>query len=86
MTTSHLSSDENDTSFCGQPQNGCPLFYTLKSKKEGKNAKQNGKISHPCLLLLVAQHAFIARKEIRATVKQHICDMQFNAVTVALKS
>ena len=26
MTTSHLSSDENNTSFCGQPQNGCPLF------------------------------------------------------------
>ena len=29
---------------------------------------------------------FIARQKIRATWKQHICDMQFNAVAVALKS
>ena len=29
---------------------------------------------------------FIASQEIRATFKQHICDMQFNAVAVALKS
>jgi hypothetical protein len=33
-----------------------------------------------------AADAFIARQEIRATFKQHICDMQFNAVAVALKS
>ena len=39
-TSSHLSSDENNTSFCGQPQNGCLLFYTLKSEKR-QNAKQN---------------------------------------------
>ena len=37
---SHLSSDENNTSFCGHPQNVCPLFYTLKSEKR-QNAKQN---------------------------------------------
>jgi hypothetical protein len=29
---------------------------------------------------------FIASQEISATVKQHICDMQFNVVAVALKS
>ena len=29
---------------------------------------------------------FIARQESSATSKQHICDMQFNAVAVALKS
>jgi len=29
---------------------------------------------------------FIASQKISATVKQHICDMQFNAVAVALKS
>jgi hypothetical protein len=28
---------------------------------------------------------FIASQEISATSKQHICDMQFNAVAVALK-
>ena len=32
-----------------------------------------------------AADAFIARQEISATFKQHICDMQFNAVAVALK-
>jgi hypothetical protein len=30
--------------------------------------------------------AFIASQEISATQKQHICDMQSNAVAVALKS
>ena len=30
--------------------------------------------------------AFIARQEISATFNQHICDMQFNVVAVALKS
>ena len=30
--------------------------------------------------------AFIASQEISATFKQHICDMQFNVVAVALKS
>ena len=30
--------------------------------------------------------SFIASQEISATFKQHICDMQFNAVAVALKS
>lgn len=39
LTTSHLSSDENNTSFCGQPQNGCPLFYTLKSEKDKMPSK-----------------------------------------------
>jgi hypothetical protein len=29
---------------------------------------------------------FIASQEISATFKQHICDMQFNVVAVALKS
>ena len=29
---------------------------------------------------------FIARQEISATFKQHICDMQFNVVAAALKS
>jgi hypothetical protein len=29
---------------------------------------------------------FIANQEISATFKQHICDMQFNVVAVALKS
>jgi len=30
--------------------------------------------------------SFIASQEISATFKQHICDMQFNAVAVALKN
>jgi len=34
----------------------------------------------------VSLFAFIARQEISATFKQHICDMQFNVVAVALKS
>jgi hypothetical protein len=29
---------------------------------------------------------FIASQEINTTFKQHICDMQFNVVAVALKS
>jgi len=33
-----------------------------------------------------ASEIFIASQEIRATSKQHIYDMQFNAVAVALKS
>jgi hypothetical protein len=32
------------------------------------------------------QLSFIASQEISATFKQHICDMQFNVVAVALKS
>ena len=40
---SHLSSDENNTSFCGQPQNGCPLFYTLKSEKRDKMSSKTEK-------------------------------------------
>jgi len=35
---------------------------------------------------LIAVCVFIASQEISATFKQHICDMQFNAVAVALKS
>ena len=33
-----------------------------------------------------AHFAIIASQEISVTIKQHICDMQFNAVAVALKS
>ena len=35
---------------------------------------------------MIAVCVFIASQEISATSKQHICDMQFNAVAVALKS
>ena len=34
----------------------------------------------------IAVCVFIASQEISATFKQHICDMQFNTVAVALKS
>jgi len=37
-------------------------------------------------LKLCAVGLFIASQEISAAVKQHICDMQFNAVAVELKS
>ena len=38
-------------------------------------------IVHDSFLLI-----FVASQEISTTFKQHICDMQFNAVAVALKS
>ena len=34
----------------------------------------------------VYYHPIIASQEISATFKQHICDMQFNVVAIALKS
>ena len=47
-------------------------------------AATDGRVSKGGFLPIIVY--FIASQEISATFKQHICDMQFNAVAVALKT
>jgi hypothetical protein len=51
------------------------IFPAYRSKSNSAKDAQSASGEH-----------FIASQEISATFKQHICDMQFNVVAVALKS
>ena len=57
--------------------------YDTAARCRGYSAT-GGRVSKGGFLPIIVY--FIASQEISATFKQHICDMPFNAVAVALKS
>ena len=71
---------------------GLPFTYEIRKGRNGQYTKElwidrreNSKSLAWSSVLLALGH-IIASQEISATFKQHICDMQFNVVAVALKS